>query len=100
MEAHNNEATYALKNGSIKIRVKRSGMYQQLTFKLRVVQQGNISYAELYTDRMVDTTELIKVAEEIGLPVEAQNGKAFPKGKSAIDFSGAEFVNAPGAQHP
>ncbi len=77
-----------LKEGSTKIRVVRSGMFQQLTFKVRRVQLGNITYVELQTDRMIDISELNRIAGEIGLPVESQNGKAFPKGTSASDFQG------------
>ena len=75
-----------VRRGSIKIRVRRSGMLQQLTFKIKEATAGNIKYYELYTDRIVDTPELIRIAEQIGLPVEAPNGKAFPKGSSASDF--------------
>ncbi|MGC8587165.1 MAG: hypothetical protein ACP5K9_02660 [Candidatus Micrarchaeia archaeon] len=87
MEALTREAEYALKNGSIKIRVKRSGMYQQITFKVRKVSEANISFTELFTERQIDTSELLRVAGEIGLPVEAPNGRAFPKGTKASDFS-------------
>jgi hypothetical protein len=75
-----------IKNGSVKIRVVRSGMYQQMTFMVRQVKLGNLIYTELYTDRQVDITELTRVSNEVGLPIEAQNGKAFPKGTSATDF--------------
>lgn len=37
--------------------------------------------------RQVDISELKKIANDIGLPVEAPNGHAFPRGTSAIDFS-------------
>ncbi len=77
-----------LKNGSAKIRVVRSGMFQQMTFTVRRVQLGNITYVELGIDRQVDMSELTRVANEIGLPIEAPNGKAFPKGTSATDFAG------------
>jgi hypothetical protein len=73
--------------GSAKIRVVRNGMFQQLTFTVRKVKHGNIEYTELFTERQIDISELAKIAEEIGLPVESQNGKAFPKGTSAVDFS-------------
>ena len=76
----------AIGRGAIKIRVVRNGMFQQLTFTVKKVQMGNITYTVLSTDRQVDISELTKISEEMGLPVEAQNGKAFPKGKSAVDF--------------
>ncbi len=75
-----------IKNGSVKIRVVRSGMFQQLTFSVKRAKHGNITYVELYTDRMVDLSELTRISNDIGLPVEAQNGKAFPRGKSVQDF--------------
>lgn len=75
-----------IKAGSVKLRVVRSGMFQQLTFVVKRSHHGNITYIELYTDRMVDLSELTRIAGEIGLPVAAQNGHAFPKGKSVQDF--------------
>ncbi|MDE1861053.1 MAG: hypothetical protein KGH72_05065 [Candidatus Micrarchaeota archaeon] len=80
------KAKQAMSIGSMKIRVLRNGMLQQLTFRIRRVTQANITYTELYTERLVDISELTRVANEIGLPVEAQNGKAFPNGTSAGDF--------------
>ncbi len=77
-----------LKEGSVKIRVVRSGMFQQMTFTVRRVTLGNVTYAELYTDRIIDISELTRIANDIGLPAESQNGKAFPKGTSATDFQG------------
>lgn len=74
--------------GAIKIRVVRNGMFQQLTFTVKKVKHGNIEYVELATERQIDISELAKIAEDVGLPVESQNGKAFPKGTSAVDFAG------------
>ncbi len=76
----------ALMKGRIKIRVMRSGMIQQITFTVTKVKAGNIEYTELFSDRQIDTSELLRVANETGLPVEARNGKAFPEGKGASDF--------------
>lgn len=84
------KARFAIDNGSIKIRVKRSGMLQQMTFTIRKSTTSNITYTELYTERLIDTSELLRIAEEIGLPVRAQNGFAFPKGTSASDFQDLE----------
>jgi hypothetical protein len=72
--------------GSIKKRVTRSGMLQQMTFRVRKVIAGDVQYVELFCDRTIDMSELVRLANETGLPVEAQNGKAFPNGTSAIDF--------------
>lgn len=61
-------------------------MFQQITFRVRKVALGNVTYTELYTERMIDVSELTRISNEIGLPAESQNGKAFPKGTSASDF--------------
>lgn len=82
------DAREALRNGSTKLRVSRSGMFQKLTFNVKRIAQGNATYVELYTDRTLDISELSRIANELGLPVESQNGRAFPKGTSASDFQG------------
>jgi len=75
-----------LKSGTLKRRINRAGMFQQMTFKVVTRTIGNIKYVVLSTERTIDLSELVKMANETGLPVEAQNGKAFPEGKSAMDF--------------
>ena len=72
--------------GSIKVRVSRSGIYQRITFAVKVVRLGNVEYKELFSDKLIDSSEIQRVAEETGLPVEAQNGRAFPRGTSSADF--------------
>ncbi len=79
-------AKEALLNGSVKMRVIRSGMYQQMTFVIKKVRLGNVEYKELFIDRLIDMSEINRIANEIGLPVEAQNGRAFPKGTSSQNF--------------
>ncbi len=75
-----------IKNGEIKLRVKRSGMLQYLTFRVKRIEIGNEKFTELHADRLVDMSEVSRLADEIGLPVESQNCRAFPKGKGAKDF--------------
>ena len=43
---------------------------------------------ELFLDRLLDRSELQRVANEIGLPIEAENGRAMPEGKGEKDFIG------------
>ncbi len=81
-----NAAMDIIRRGSVKIRVTRSGMFQQLTFTVRKTRLGNIEYTELYTERQIDMSELVRIARETGLPVRAQNAEAFPEGTSAPDF--------------
>ena len=72
--------------GEATFRVKRAGMLQSLVFRIRRVPIGRDTFVELYADRVVDMPEIARLAEETGLPVEAQNGRAFPSGKGAKDF--------------
>jgi hypothetical protein len=74
--------------GGAKVRVRRAGMLQVITLTVRRVRIGDTQFVELYFKRMVDRNELARVANELGLPVEAENGRAFPEGKGAKDFLG------------
>ncbi len=77
-----------IKDGRTMARVKRSGMFQSLTLTIKRVKIGNETFVELFVDRLIDMSELIRVANELGLPVEAQNGRAFPNGTGSKDFVG------------
>ncbi len=77
-----------IKKGEIKVRVRRAGMMQFVLLKIRRVDIGREKSVELYTDRMLELSEMTRIAEETGLPVEAENGKVFPAGKGAKDFIG------------
>jgi len=78
----------ALLKGEAVVRVKRSGMYQLLTFKVvrKATPVGVVPYLSL--DRMLDLSELVRVAEEYRLPVESPAGRVFPRGKKETDFLG------------
>jgi hypothetical protein len=80
------KAMKIIKDGSIRIKVRRTGMYQYLVFKIKKIPIGKDYYVELFVDRVLDMVELQRVASETMLPVEAENGKAFPEGKGAKDF--------------
>lgn len=82
----NEKAMGVIKNGSISIRVKRAGMLQFQTFKIRRKTLGKDLFVELYLPKIVDISELHRIANELDLPVEAENGLAFPEGKGAKDF--------------
>jgi hypothetical protein len=77
-----------IKAGSKQVRVKRAGMYQFQTFTIKRIKHGNESFVELFLDKVLDMSELIRLANELGLPVESQNGRAFPPGTGAKDFVG------------
>lgn len=81
------KALRIIKDGSIRLSVKRSGMLQFQVFTVKRIQLGKDDYyVELFLNRVIDMSELQRVANETGLPVEAENGKAFPEGKGAKDF--------------
>lgn len=80
------KASGIIKNGSVVVRVKRSGMFQSLTLRIKKVSMGKDYFVELYFSRMLDMSELQRVANELGLPVEVENGRAFPEGTGATDF--------------
>ena len=83
----NDTSKKIISDGSARIRVRRSGMLQFKVFKIKRIPAGKDDYfVELFLDRVIDMTELQRVANDTGLPVEAENGRAFPEGKSAKDF--------------
>ena len=73
--------------GSLRTKVHRTGMYQFMVFKVKWVELGQDKFVELYVDRVIDMPEVERVAKEVGLPVEVPNGRVFPAGTSAADFS-------------
>ncbi len=72
--------------GSVKIKVWRTGMLQLQTFTVKRVKIGQQEFAELFLPKLLDRTEMQRVANEIGLPIEAENGRAMPEGKGEKDF--------------
>ncbi len=78
----------ALTKGEISVRVKRSGMFQVLTFKVirKDTPLGKVPFLSL--DRMLDLSELMRISEDYRLPVETPNMKIFPRGKKETDFAG------------
>ena len=77
--------------GGIRIKVKRSGMLQFLQFKIKKVPIGKEYYIELFVGRVLELSELQRVANETHLPAEAENGRAFPEGKGAKDFMNVQL---------
>jgi hypothetical protein len=80
------QAKAIIKEGSVRVRVKRAGMLQFQIFTVKRVKAGQDEFVELWLDRVIDMSELERLANELGLPIETQNGRAFPEGKGAKDF--------------
>lgn len=78
----------ALAAGGIEVRVKRAGMFQLLPFKVvrHKTPSGEVPYLTL--EKFLDVSELVRIAEEYSLPVNAMNGKIYPRGKKESDFTG------------
>ena len=78
----------ALAKGEVSVRVKRSGMFQVLPFRVvrKKTPSGEVPY--LVLDRFLDMSELMRVAEEYSLPVESPAGRMFPRGSKESDFAG------------
>ncbi len=70
----------------VKIRVKRSGMYQQLRFTLKIIDQPIGKVKVLETKKRVDLSELVRIADEYQLPVKDKDNLAVPTGKKLIDY--------------
>lgn len=77
-----------LKDGKGEILVLHSGMRQRIEFVIvrEETPVGPVPY--LKTDRWVNATELLRVAEQMDLPIIAPSGKYFAPGKKALDYVG------------
>jgi len=84
----NEKQNDALLKSELNVRVKRSGMYQLLPFKVVRKETPNGKVPYLVLDRMLDLSELMRVSEEYQLPVESPVGRVFPRGKKETDFLG------------
>lgn len=78
----------ALAASGIEVRVKRAGMFQVLPFKVvrHKTPSGEVPYLTL--EKFLDLSELMRISEEYSLPVNAMNGKVYPRGKKESDFAG------------
>ena len=89
MESLDDNTKAILAAGQARIRVRRAGMFQYQIFKVKRIKIGDSEFVELYLNRLLDASELARVANETGLPVESDRGlRAFPEGKGAKDFIG------------
>jgi len=81
-------ASQILRQGYARIKVKRAGILQFQVFKVKRVELGENTFVELFLDRLLGMSEMLRVANETGLPVESENRRVFPEGKGAKDFAG------------
>lgn len=76
-----------LAKGKVEIKVKRAGVRQFQDFVVKRGMSPEGEYPYLFIDKFVDLSELMRVAEEYGIPVTAKNGRIFPRGKTSKDFA-------------
>ncbi len=75
-----------LRKGFVEEKVNIAGISQKVVFKVVKKKYGSQEYVALHTDKLVGISDLSRIAEETGMPVESPVGSAFPKGKMAKDF--------------
>ena len=76
-----------LSKGKVELRVRRAGVIQLQDFVVKKGMSPAGEYPYLFLDKFIDLSELLRIAEELQLPVTAKNGSVFPKGKSSKDFA-------------
>ncbi len=75
-----------VEGGSVQLRVKRSGMYQRVVFRMVAEPSPAGKYKLLVAERQIGIHELSNLSNEVGLPIRAAGIIVFPKGKSSLDF--------------
>jgi len=78
----------ALKDGFFDLRVQRSGVYQQLRFKIAREKTAAGEIPFIVPDRIIDLPELLRICDSAQLPLKSATGILFPKGKMLRDFAG------------
>ncbi len=73
--------------GVYRIRIRRSGMYQIIPFRIEFEDSPTGKVPYLKFDKIIDMQEIEKLAQEYNFPICVKNGRAFPKGKGANDFA-------------
>jgi hypothetical protein len=76
-----------LKRGFVDVKVYVSGLRQshRLTIEREQMAQGLVPF--LVCKHYVPTPELLRLSEELQLPVKCRDMRVFPKGKMAGDFA-------------
>ena len=75
-----------LKHGFAEIQVRASGMLQKHKFSLKKEKSAFGDYYLLEIDQPIGVAELMRVANEVDLPIRAPTGFFFPNGKTPKDF--------------
>lgn len=79
-----------LQEGSVEVRVRVAGIWQRhkLTLEYETTAFGRVPY--LVTRANIPFAELLRVANELDMPLKAPAGVVFPQGKAPKDFTLSE----------
>lgn len=88
-----------LKKGSVEVHVKVGGIRQRHTLKVEKEKTAWGMVPFLVFSRQVSAAELVRIAQELQLPVKCKGMKVFPKGKAAQDFAEKDPVKRKGLAH-
>jgi len=75
-----------IKKGFAEIQVRASGMLQKHKFNLKKEKSAFGEYYLLEIEAPISLSELMRIANEVDLPVRSLTGFFFPNGKSPKDF--------------
>ncbi len=75
-----------LKKGYVDVKIRAQGIRQshRLYVKTEKMKQGVITYLD--AQHYIPTTELVRLANELGFPIKHRSTLVFPKGKMPKDF--------------
>jgi|GEM_PF-6928045 uncharacterized protein (DUF1919 family) len=77
---------YIFEKQKIELIANHSGMRQKVEFELKKIKMGQKNLFVLYTQKPINASELIRLADEFDFPFEGTAGRFFPKNKKASDF--------------
>jgi hypothetical protein len=87
-----------LKKGSVEVHIKVGGIRQRHTLKVEKEKTAWGMVPFCVFSHPVPASELVRVSQEIDLPVKCKGMKVFPKGKGAKDFAEKEQEDSEGEE--
>jgi cystathionine beta-lyase/cystathionine gamma-synthase len=74
------------KEGKFTTTLVHSGMRQNIEFELKTITIAGKNLKVLFTEKPVNLNDLIKLAEQLDIPIQSKTGLIYPPGKKASDF--------------
>lgn len=75
-----------IKQGSVEIKVRVSGIIQKHKFTLKKEESAFGDYYILEIDQPIMLAEIMRAANEVGFPIRSSTGFFFPNGTTPKDF--------------